>query len=55
MFNHSFVELGNYKNEPFVTGSFQTNKTNNARTEIFNMATNSWDYDSSYDYPYGTL
>ena len=55
MFSHSFVELGNYRGSPFVTGSFQTNDTNNNRTEVFNLATNSWDYDSSYDYPYSTL
>ena len=55
MFPHSFVELGNYGGDPFVTGSFQTNETNNARTEIFNMTTNSWGHKSSYDYPFGTL
>ena len=55
MFSHSFVQLGKYKDSPFVTGSFQTNETNNARTEIFNLTTDSWEHDNSYDYPHSTL
>ena len=56
-YTHSFVQLGKYNDSPFVTGSFQTNNAtnNNNKTEIFNMTTSSWEYESSYDYPYGTL
>ena len=57
MYTHSFVQLGKYNGSPFVTGSFQTNNVtnNNNKTEIFDMNTNSWEYESSNDYPYGTL
>ena len=52
-YGHSFVHLADYKNQPFITGSFQTLSNNSAETEIYNMADKTWTVKEPY--PYGQL
>ena len=52
-YGHSFVELAQYKNKPFVTGSFERLDISNAQTEIFDDENDEW---TEVDpYPYGQL
>ena len=50
-YGHSFVQLAQYNKKPFVTGSFETLDSFNARTEIFEN--DQWKEVDSY--PYGRL
>lgn len=52
---HSFVQLGNYDNKPFVTGSFESSDENNKKTEIYYPDLNVWKTKEEWDYPSGRL
>ena len=51
IYGHSFVQLAQFNKKPFVTGSFETLDSFNARTEIFDN--DQWNEVESY--PYGQL